>query len=211
METQNNVLGNSVLSSQYFNPDYLFAKGVAFFKNLFNFGVENKASSTSLYHGILIFLAIFFLAIICYTIIRLFEIRKKEHAHLEHEIEEYAHQHAEKQKILQAEEAVSKNPRWVKTLNYTFSENAGDWKLAVLEADSMLEELMGQLGFKGDTLGDKLKSANQDNFRSLTSAWEVHNIRNRVAHEGVNFELTQREAKRIISIYEQIFRDFGYI
>ena len=75
----------------------------------------------------------------------------------------------------------------------------------------MLESLMGDLGFAGETLGDKLKSATQEKFRSLTVAWEVHTIRNRIAHEGMGFELSQHETKRVIAIYEQIFHEFGYI
>ena len=141
----------------------------------------------------------------------MFEIRHKEHEHLEHEIKEYAHHQAEKEKSRQEKEIGSKNEHWVKTLGYLFSQHEGDWKLAVIEADSMLEALMDQLGFKGETLGDKLKGANQDKFRNLSSAWEVHAIRNRIAHEGASFLLTQREAKRVIALYEQIFREFGYI
>ena len=80
-----------------------------------------------------------------------------------------------------------------------------------IPTDSMLEGLLDQMGFQGESLGDKLKSANQDNFPQLTSAWEVHTIRNRIAHEGLAFELTQHEAKRVIALYEQIFHAYGYI
>lgn len=153
----------------------------------------------------------FFLIIICYTIIRMFEIRAKERKHLQREIEEYAHNKAEYEKHLREEVGGSKNERWSKTLGYLFSQHASDWKLAIIEADSMLESLMEQLGFKGETLGDRLKLANQDNFPNLTTSWEVHTVRNRIAHEGLAFELSQHEAKRIIALYEQIFHEYGYI
>lgn len=139
------------------------------------------------------------------------EIRKKEHAYLHHEIEEYAHNKHEYEKRLHEETGGSKNERWSKALGYLFSQHASDWKLSIIEADSMLEELLDQLGFKGDSLGDKLKSANQENFRELTIAWEVHTIRNRIAHEGLAFELSQHEAKRVIALYEQIFHAYGFI
>ena len=103
------------------------------------------------------------------------------------------------------------NKRWSVVLQYLFSENEGDWKLGVIEADSMLEELMTQLGFKGENLGEKLKGADQEKFRNLTAAWEVHTIRNKIAHEGSDFILSQREAKRVIALYEQIFRGYGFI
>ena len=140
----------------------------------------------------------------------MFEIRKKEHAYLHHELEEFAHNQALKAEELK-ETGVFKNERWKKVLDYLFSTNENDWKLAIIEADSMLFELLTNLGFKGDTMGDKLKEANQASFRSINSAWDVHNVRNKIAHEGSSFELSLHEAKRVISLYEDIFNEFGYI
>ena len=205
----NPILSGTPLGSNWFNPDYLFNQGVTFFQHLFNF--RTGTETISAFHTILFFLALFFLTIISYCTVRMFEIRKKERTHLQFEIDEYAHHQKEHEKKLQEGEGVSKNERWLKTLSYLFSQHAGDWKLAIIEADSMLEELMNQLGFKSENLGDKLKSATQAQFHNLSSAWEVHTIRNRIAHEGMSFELSQYEAKRVIALYEQIFREFGFI
>lgn len=209
IETQNSLLSGSFLDSKYFNPEYLFNQGFTFFHNFFAYIDGDKIASIG--KPILFFLAMFFMIVICYAIVRLFEIRTKEHKHLHHEIAEYAHNKAEYEKRLHEIVGGSKNERWGKTLNYLFSQHSSDWKLAIIEADSMLEGLMNQLGFKGESLGDKLKSANQDNFSGLTTAWEVHTIRNRIAHEGLAFELSQHEAKRIVALYEQIFHGYGYI
>ena len=173
----NNLFGNSFLNSNYLNPEYLFNHMVAFFQNLF--GYIFGPAGRSLEDTIMFFFAIFFLTIICYTTVRMFEIRKKEHAYLHHEIHEYAVNQAEQEKRLREDVGGSKNEQWSKTLNYIFSQHSSDWKLAIIEADSMLEILLDQLGFKGESLGDKLKSANQENFPYLTIAWEVHTVRNR--------------------------------
>ena len=207
----NNIFGDSFLGSKWFDPDYLFNHGLAFFRDfLNNFGnIDSRIVAT--YNTFLFFIALFFITIISYCAIRLLEIRSKEKKHLKHEIEEYAHHQAEHAKKLRASQEVSKNPQWTKTLGYLFSQHESDWKLAIIEADTMLESLVTQLGFKGNSLGDKLKGATQESFRNLTTAWEVHTVRNKIAHEGASFELTQREAKRVIALYEQIFREFGYI
>ena len=209
VEKSNTLIEGSVLDNKFFNPDYLFTKIVSFFRGLSDLSVGSEVAD--IYRGILYFLTIFFMTLILYCGVRMFEIRKKEHAHLQHEIAEYAHKEREREKRAKHGEEISSNPRWVTTLNYLFSENNGDWKLAVIEADSMLDDLMTQLGFKGETLGEKLKGANQGNFRSLTTAWEVHTVRNRIAHEGIAYELSQHEAKRVIALYELIFREFGFI
>ncbi|MBU0998986.1 hypothetical protein KKG24_01595 [Patescibacteria group bacterium] len=211
METvnQNPLLQNTFLESKYFNPVYLFNQGVEYLHTFFSF-ISSKPV-ISLGRTILFFFAMFFLIIICYIIVRMIEIRVKEKKHLQHEIREYAHNKAKYEKHLREEVGGSKNERWSKTLSYLFSQHGSDWKLAIIEADSMLEGLMDQLGFRGETLGDRLKLANQDNFPFLTTAWEVHTVRNRIAHEGLAFDLSQHEAKRIIALYEQIFHEYGYI
>jgi len=201
----NNPPSESFLSSKYLNADYLFEQLVKLFQFVFR-----KETLTD-FNTIFVFLAIFFITLIGYCVVRVLEIRRKEQNHLEHEIKEYAEHQAEReQKLLESHE-ISQNPRWVKVLKLVISSNAGDWKLAIIEADSMLENLLRELGFKGETLGDRLKSADQDTFRGLSNAWEVHTIRNRIAHEGEAFLLSSHEVKRVVALYEQIFRQYGYI
>lgn len=202
--SNNPLIKDTFLGSKLLNPEYLFENLVEFLGYIFN------SKTFDILYIILSVLSIFFLAIIIYVTIRMFEIRKKEHVHLQHELEEYAHDQALKKKKLQ-EEGGFKNERWKKVLDYLFSANENDWKLAIIEADSMLFDLLGQMGFKSDNLGDRLKEANQANFKNINLAWEVHNIRNKIAHEGSSFELSLHEAKRVIALYEQIFQEFGYI
>ncbi len=127
----------SFLDSNYLNPEYLFNHAADFIVALWHY--LTSADAAHMWKGLLFFFAMFFLTIICYTVIRLFEIRAKEHSHLHHEIVEYAHNQAEQEKRLKEEMGGSKNERWSKTLNYLFSQHGSDWKLAIIEADSMME------------------------------------------------------------------------
>ena len=88
METSNNIFGDSFLGSKWFSPDYLFNQGLAFFHQIFAFFSNNGAGIMSVYHTVLFIFSLFFLTVISYTSIRIFEIRSKEEKHLEHEIEE---------------------------------------------------------------------------------------------------------------------------
>jgi preprotein translocase subunit SecG len=155
--------------------------------------------------------SVFFTLLIAYCGVRLLEIREREQEHLKHEIAEYAHHQAEKQRKLEEGKSSPRNDKWNAIIAHLLSSNPADWKLAILEADEMLDTLVGQLGFQGDSLGEKLKSVDRDKFRGLNPAWEVHLVRNRIAHEGSNFDLSEREAKRTIALYEQIFKEFNYI
>lgn len=202
-------LNDPFFHNKYLNVDFLFNKGYEFLHYIapFIFKSEN-VDSLKFFLSIL---CLFFISIIAYCSVRMLEIRKKEHEHLHHEIAEYARKQAQIQEKIKEGEGISRNPRWRQVLDYTFSPNEGDWKLAIIEADSMLDDLLDQLGFKGATMGEKLKSADPEKFDSLAIAWEVHTIRNSIAHEGTTFDVSQHEAKRVTALYEGIFRKYGFI
>ncbi len=67
------------------------------------------------------------------------------------------------------------------------------------------------MGYKGMTIGDKLKTIESSDFTNLDNAWEAHRTRNMIAHEGSDFQLNQNEAKRIIGLYEKVFKEFYFI
>lgn len=196
----------------YLNLEYFFNQIYLFLSSLSG---ANPATDSgfSVFMSFLTSLAyiaiVFFLTVIAYCTIRLFEIRKKEHDHIHHEIHEYAHHHKEKMEKKQA--TIFRNARWETVLEYIISDKESEWRLAILEADTILDDLLVDLKFAGENLGERLKNANREQFKRLTDAWEVHNIRNRIAHEGSEFEISHREAKRVVAVYESIFREFGYI
>ena len=106
--------------------------------------------------------------------------------------------------------AMAKNREWERLKGMVDGDNPAEWKLAILDADKMLEALVYQLGFDGDTLGERLKNADTSRMTTLESAWEAHKIRNRIAHEP-NHVLTKREARKALVLFEQVFREFGLV
>lgn len=103
------------------------------------------------------------------------------------------------------------NKRWQKVLSYLESTSMSDWKLAIMEADIILEEMVDKIGYKGESLGEKLKIVEKSDFTTIDKAWEAHKIRNTIAHEGADFLITQREAQRVVGLFEEVFREFKYI
>ncbi len=101
--------------------------------------------------------------------------------------------------------------RWVRITEKLNSEREADWKLAILEADAILEDIVGTMGLPGMSMGDKLKNVERSDFLTLESAWEAHKARNRIAHDTDGVPLSHREAQRIIALYENVFREFKYL
>ncbi len=115
-------------------------------------------------------------------------------------------------KVPNEEELVNnKNEKWVKVIEHINSPNSSDWRLAIIEADIMLEELMRAAGYHGESLGEMLKSVEKSDFTSIESAWEAHKVRNRIAHAGSDFLLNEREAKMTIAQFEEVFKEFKII
>jgi hypothetical protein len=104
-----------------------------------------------------------------------------------------------------------KNLRWQDVQTHAASERSNDWKLAIIEADILLDELLNTLGYAGNTIGEKLKSVSPNSFQTVNQAWRAHNVRNRVAHEGANFELSKKEAQEVITQYKMVFDEFDFI
>ncbi|MFA5889256.1 MAG: hypothetical protein WCW47_03465 [Candidatus Paceibacterota bacterium] len=118
---------------------------------------------------------------------------------------------AKKFYIEKSEPLGTNNPHWEKILKNIESMNESDWRLAILEADIMLDTLLDNLGFLGETMADKLKAVERSDFATIDNAWEAHKIRNQIAHEGGVFELNQQEAKRVIGLYQSVFEEFRII
>lgn len=91
------------------------------------------------------------------------------------------------------------------------SEDEKQWRLAILEADIMLSELLDLQGLKGETMADKLKQGTRATFRTIDLAWEAHQMRNRIAHEGMKLHLDAHDARRVIGMYELVFREFKFV
>ena len=76
---------------------------------------------------------------------------------------------------------------------------------------SNLLEVLDQLGYTGESLGEKLRSVNPNQFHTLNNAWDAHRVRNEIAHQGSSYQLSEHLAHRTIANYEAVFREHGEI
>lgn len=111
-------------------------------------------------------------------------------------------------------EKKSSNPqveRWSNIAAMFQSQDETAWRMAVIDADAMLEDLVTEMGFDGQYFGDKLKAMQQARVPWVQSAWDVHLLRNKLAHEGSRYPLNNREAYQAFKTYESIFFQTGYL
>jgi hypothetical protein len=89
------------------------------------------------------------------------------------------------------------------------SDSPNDWKLAIIEADIILDQTLKDRGYAGNSLGERLRSITPNQVASIDDAWDAHRVRNKIAHEGSDFVLTKRIAEDTIARYMNVFREFG--
>lgn len=102
-----------------------------------------------------------------------------------------------------------KNSRLQDILKHSSSDNPNDWKLAIIEADIILDSTLKQRGYIGNSLGEKLKGIAPGQLSSLNDAWEAHKVRNRIAHDGADFVLTKRMVDETVTKYQRVFSELG--
>lgn len=198
---------------RFLNLEYFFYKIYDFFASIFggnsnvvthrSFGQWISDTTTHTASIIYILLIIIFLVLFCvlvYTRLRRYELDQ------EHKAKYNDHFIAPIPPVARAG-----NPRWEYVEKLFASDNSNDWRMAIIEADTMLDELVASMGFVGDNLGERLKSASTTKFPTLQSAWAAHLVRNRIAHDGINFHLSDREAKMTRKHFEFVFRDMHVI
>ena len=143
-------------------------------------------------------LSVVALFVIVYCTVRLFELRKREELFYS-------------TLIAPPEATGGVNPRWEHIESLALGASASEWREAIIEADIMLDDALERRGYVGDGVGEKLKSADPSEFRTLQDAWEAHKVRNQIAHEGSAFNISEPIARRTIVRYEAVFRELKAI
>jgi hypothetical protein len=187
-----------MFETMFLNLDYWFSRPLVFWHWITN----SSPHFSSTIYLISYLLSFFGITLTIYCVVRLIEIYFEEHEHLKHAIHDYV--------ASQKEMDNGVNPRWTYVENLVNSPNESDWRLAIIEADSILEGLLEEKGIPGVGIGERLKNISPGDLNTLQSAWEAHLVRNRIAHEGSDFEVTERDAKKTIRLYEMVFQELGF-
>ncbi len=194
---------NDIVYSQY-TPDFL---------GLFRRAIEALSGSDITADRIMSFLFIawdvfsviafilsaLFIVGIIYSYIRMGQLSEVEAAAMEEEEKRWKERHKHD----------TENKRWAEIKKRVESVSPNDWKMAIIEADIMLGEVLANAGFVGVSIGDQLKSASASNIKTIQDAWDAHKVRNQIAHEGSDFILTQGMAQAALIKYERVFHEFG--
>lgn len=186
------------------NIEYLFYVIYRFFKDFG--GGEGSPGPVSLgggvsFTGFFVFISLLVSIILFGYIMHLLAETWRYHRELEWKL----YNKAQEKRTEEAE-----NPAWESVKRHALAESPSEWKLAILEADKMLDEALKNTEVPGSNLGERLKTFDPMKTHWLQDAWEAHKIRNRIAHE-IGYEPSKYDTRRAMSMYERALRDLRII
>ncbi len=96
--------------------------------------------------------------------------------------------------------------QWISIKKKFDSGTEGDYKMAVIEADNMLEEVMEKMGVEGESLSEKLNKVSPEKLKNLDDVWLAHKVRNNIVYDP-DYKVSSEEIKKTIDIYREAFKN----
>jgi len=98
---------------------------------------------------------------------------------------------------------------WLSIERQLIKDQEASYQMVILNADKLLDKALKQRGFKGETMGERMKSA-KDTWSNANNIWTVHKLRNQIAHEH-DVKVGYDMARRTLVVYKQALKDVGAI
>lgn len=100
--------------------------------------------------------------------------------------------------------------KWNRIMNHLKSRSGARHKIALLEADALVDTMLKGMGYAGDNMSERLENIRPEQMDMLSDLKRVHAIRNRIVHEE-QFELSLDETKELLTVYEDFLRYFEFL
>lgn len=98
------------------------------------------------------------------------------------------------------------NKKWKSVEKRLASSNPSQYKVAIIEADKIAEEILDGIGYKGANMTEKLEQVGpahlDDHLEALKGA---HDIRNKIIHQA-DYEISHEAAIAVVGVYENFLK-----
>jgi len=99
---------------------------------------------------------------------------------------------------------------WQKIQERLKKEDEANLKLAVIEADSILDEILKRMGLGGKDMGERLEQMPKDQLKALEDVWDAHRLRNLIVHQPAAI-VTKAQAEKAVSAYQNALKELEVI
>lgn len=95
---------------------------------------------------------------------------------------------------------------WTKIMARLDTGLESEYKLAVIEADSILDDILKRMQYGGASLGERLEKITVATIPNIEAVWGAHKTRNNIVHDP-DYKLSLDEAKKVLDVYVETFRN----
>jgi hypothetical protein len=99
--------------------------------------------------------------------------------------------------------------KWLAIEQQLKKDQVVTYSMVVLNADKLLDQALKERGLRGETMGDRMKSA-KDIFTNRNNVWSAHKLRNRIAHDP-DVRVTYDAARYALGDFKRALKDVGAI
>lgn len=99
--------------------------------------------------------------------------------------------------------------KWEKIAASASDLRPDNLKLAIIDADKLLDSVLKALGYRGETLGERLKSS-ENHYSDVNGIWRAHKLRNQIVHDE-DVDLVISQARDAMHEYRKALRDLGVL
>lgn len=100
--------------------------------------------------------------------------------------------------------------RWFQIEERLKTNNQSQFKIAILEADSLADEMLFSIGYGGKNMKERLDLADANQVEEIDNLREGHEIRNKIIFDD-NFNFDKAEAERVIGLYREFLENLEMI
>ncbi len=100
--------------------------------------------------------------------------------------------------------------KWEKIVKRLESENESEYKVAIIEADNLIDDLIARLGYSGNNMRERLENIVPGQIDNIEKIKEAHEVRNKVIQEE-GLSISREEAKKVLDDFAELLRFFDVI
>ncbi|MFH1656321.1 MAG: hypothetical protein ABH956_00940 [Candidatus Nealsonbacteria bacterium] len=94
--------------------------------------------------------------------------------------------------------------KWGNILKRLKLRKEAEYKMAVIQADALFNNLLERKGIMGETMAEKLKKINSEMLKNINDVWEAHKVRNDIVHSP-DQKIGLAKAKKAVNVFKQAF------
>ncbi|NCU41742.1 MAG: hypothetical protein EOM19_03385 [Candidatus Moranbacteria bacterium] len=97
--------------------------------------------------------------------------------------------------------------QWLSVEKHLSGHSSQDWKIAVLEADKIVEDILNKVGFSGENFRERIENVHPDSLEKREELLRAHSVRNAIIKDS-DYVLEKGEARETVQIYEEFLKDW---